>query len=69
MNTETAAELEFIAHHKPSKIDVGYIVKGYGSVISYMESVAADEGDSFYLEIPGRDTASGNPYMVEWVKA
>ena len=69
MNTETAIELEFIEHHKPSKIDVDYIVKGYGSVISYMESVASDEGDSFYLEISGRDTASGNPYIVEWVKA
>ncbi len=66
MNVKEAVK-QFISAHKPDRIDVDYIVEGYGSVEEYMECGAwmGDLGE-YQLEISGFDTKSGRPEIINW---
>ena len=67
MNIKEAAQ-EFIAAHKPSRIDVGHINTGFGSVEGYLDTEGQTTGDcgGRYVEIDGFDAKSGNPIIIDW---
>ena len=62
------ASAEFIAMHKPSRIDVNAIKKEFGSLVGYMEHRSQPLGDpgEVYIEIPGCDSITGLPIIVMW---
>ena len=67
MSIKKAAQ-EFIAAHKPSRIDVEHINTGFGSVEGYLDTEGQTTGDcgGRYIEIGGHDSKSGNPIIVSW---
>lgn len=63
-NTENFdyAVKEFIAAHKPERIDTSYF-----DVEEYMTREAAYQPDGRRdIEVSGYDSKSGNPYVVSW---
>jgi len=59
---------EFVEAHKPSRIDVEHITRGFGSVEAYLESESQQNGDcgERYIQIDGFDSKSGNPINICW---
>jgi len=68
MNIEEAA-IAFVEAHKPSKINVDWIERDYGSVAKYLEmenpNGVGDSG-SQYMEISKFDSLSGHTEIIEW---
>jgi hypothetical protein len=67
MSIKEAAR-EFIAAHKPSRIDVDHIKTGFGSVEGYLDAEGQTTGDcgGRYVEIDGFDAKHGNPIIIDW---
>ena len=58
---------EFIECHRPDSLDLDYIERNFGIVETYMRASATDGDDGgWYIEVPGSDTKSGNPVIIEW---
>ena len=67
MSIKEAAQ-EFIAAHKPSRIDVDHIATGFGSVEGYLDTEGQTTGDcgERYVEIRSFDSITGNPIIIDW---
>ena len=67
MSIKEAAQ-EFIAAHKPSRIDVDHITTGFGSVEGYLHAEGQTTGDcgERYVEIRSFDSITGNPIIINW---
>jgi len=58
----------FIDAHKPSRIDVDYIIATFGSIELFLESESqlADDCVTRYVEVDSFDSKTGNPIIIEW---
>ena len=67
MSIKEAAQ-EFIAAHKPSRIDVDHITTGFGSVEGYLDTEGQNTGDcgGRYVEIRSFDSITGTPIIIDW---
>ena len=66
MSIKQAAK-EFVQAHKPSRIDVDYITKGFGSIEGYLDAEGQSTGEGGrYVEVDSFDSKSGNPVIIEW---
>ena len=66
MSIKQAAK-EFVQAHKPSRIDVDYITKSFGSIEGFLDAEGQSTGEGRqYVEVDSFDSKSGNPVIIEW---